>query len=160
MDCSPPGSSVRGILQVKILEWVAMLSSRGSSQLSDGTYVSHVSCIGRWILYHQATYEVCILEKVGNHIRFPLDPSSKLIHHRVGKGTHLGAACRLTLETELVSFKNIVPDRLPAFNTDFFFQVVHFIGEHSRLHFLVHHPFLKFRQAYITNCLYQTYRYD
>ena len=32
MDCSLPGSSVRGILQAKILEWVAMPSSRGSSQ--------------------------------------------------------------------------------------------------------------------------------
>ena len=32
MDCSPPGSSVHGILQAKILEWVAMPSSRGSSQ--------------------------------------------------------------------------------------------------------------------------------
>jgi len=29
MDCSPPGSSVHGILQAKILEWVAMPSSRG-----------------------------------------------------------------------------------------------------------------------------------
>ena len=35
MDCSPPGSSVHGILQAKILEWVAMLSSRGSSQPRD-----------------------------------------------------------------------------------------------------------------------------
>ena len=33
MDCSPSGSFVRGILQVRILEWVAMLSSRGSSRL-------------------------------------------------------------------------------------------------------------------------------
>ena len=32
VDCSPPGSSVHGILQARILEWVAMLSSRGSSQ--------------------------------------------------------------------------------------------------------------------------------
>ena len=31
MDCSPPGSSVRGILQARILEWVAMPSSRGFS---------------------------------------------------------------------------------------------------------------------------------
>ena len=31
MDCSPPGSSVHGILQARILEWVAMPSSRGSS---------------------------------------------------------------------------------------------------------------------------------
>ena len=32
MDCSPPGSSVHGIFQARILEWVAMPSSRGSSQ--------------------------------------------------------------------------------------------------------------------------------
>ena len=32
MDCSPPGSSVHEILQARILEWVAMPSSRGSSQ--------------------------------------------------------------------------------------------------------------------------------
>ena len=31
-DCSPPGSSVHGILQARILEWVAMPSSQGSSQ--------------------------------------------------------------------------------------------------------------------------------
>ena len=32
MDCSPPGSSVHGILQARLLEWVAISSSRGSSQ--------------------------------------------------------------------------------------------------------------------------------
>ena len=42
-----------GILQARILEWVAMPSSRGSSQPSDGTHVSYVSCIGRRALYHQ-----------------------------------------------------------------------------------------------------------
>ena len=35
MDCSPPGSSVHGMLQARILEWVAMPSSRGSSQSGD-----------------------------------------------------------------------------------------------------------------------------
>ena len=39
MDCSPPGSSVHGILQARILEWVAMPSSRGSSQPRDRTQV-------------------------------------------------------------------------------------------------------------------------
>ena len=34
-DCSPPGSSVHGILQARKLEWVAISSSRGSSQLRD-----------------------------------------------------------------------------------------------------------------------------
>ena len=37
MDCSLPGSSVHGLLQVRILEWVAMPSSRGSSQPKDQT---------------------------------------------------------------------------------------------------------------------------
>ena len=40
MDYSPPGPSVHGILQARILEWVAMLSSRGSSQPRDQTCVS------------------------------------------------------------------------------------------------------------------------
>ena len=43
MDCSPPGSSVHGTLQARILEWVAVLSSRGSSQLRDQTQVSHIA---------------------------------------------------------------------------------------------------------------------
>ena len=51
-DCSPPGSSVRGILQARILEWVAISPSKGSSQPRDRTLVSHVSCIDRWVLYH------------------------------------------------------------------------------------------------------------
>ena len=53
MDCSPPGSSVHRILQARILEWVAMTSSRGSSQPRDRTHVSCGSCIGRKVLYHQ-----------------------------------------------------------------------------------------------------------
>ena len=52
MDCSLPGSSVHGILQVKILEWVAISFSRGSSRPKD---VTCSSCFGRWILYHSAT---------------------------------------------------------------------------------------------------------
>ena len=52
MDCSPPGSCVHGILQAKILKWVAIPSSRGSSQSRDSTQVSYVSCTGRRVLYH------------------------------------------------------------------------------------------------------------
>ena len=40
MDCSPPGSSVHGILQARILEWVAIPFSRGSSRPRDQTWVS------------------------------------------------------------------------------------------------------------------------
>ena len=51
MDCSPPVSSVHGIFQVRILEWVAISSSRGSSQPKEQTLVSCISCIGRRILH-------------------------------------------------------------------------------------------------------------
>ena len=47
-DCSPPGSSVYGISKARILEWVAISSSRGSSRPRDQT---RISCIGRQILY-------------------------------------------------------------------------------------------------------------
>ena len=52
MDCSPPGSSVHGISQARILEWVAMSFSRGSSPPRDQTHL-----LGRWIPYHWVTRE-------------------------------------------------------------------------------------------------------
>ena len=52
MDRSLPGSSVHGILQARILEWVAMPSSRGSSWPKDPTRGSYISCIGRQVLYN------------------------------------------------------------------------------------------------------------
>ena len=45
MDCSPPGSSVHGILQARILEWVAISFARGSSHPRDRTWVSRT--VGR-----------------------------------------------------------------------------------------------------------------
>ena len=43
MDCGPPGSSAHEILQARILEWVAMPFSRGSSQFRDQTWVSYIA---------------------------------------------------------------------------------------------------------------------
>jgi len=43
MDCSLPGSSVHGILQERMLEWLAMPFSRGSFQPRDPTQVSHIA---------------------------------------------------------------------------------------------------------------------
>ena len=60
MGCSPPGSCVHGIFQTRILEWVAISSSRGSSQPRD--WIS-VSCIGRQILYHWAPWEAALMER-------------------------------------------------------------------------------------------------
>ena len=62
MDCRPPGSSVHGILQAKVLEWVAISSSRRSSWPRDQTCISFVSCFGR-----QVPHCECHL---GNHSHF------------------------------------------------------------------------------------------
>ena len=53
-DCSPPGSSVRGILRSRIPEWVAMPSSKGSSQSRNQTCVS---CIADGFFIHWAIVE-------------------------------------------------------------------------------------------------------
>ena len=66
MDCSPPGFSAHGTSQARILEWVAISSSRASFQTSDRNCVS---CIGRMILFnHGATREaqqLCYLSLLG-----------------------------------------------------------------------------------------------
>jgi len=53
---SPSASSIHGIPQARILEWVAIPFSRGSSQRRDQTRVSCISYTGRWPLYHWATW--------------------------------------------------------------------------------------------------------
>ena len=57
MNCSPPDSSVHGVFQARVLEWVAISYSRGSSWSKDQTRVSCVSRIGRKILYLCTTCE-------------------------------------------------------------------------------------------------------
>ena len=54
MDCSWSGFSVHGISQARIMKWVATSSSQGSCQPRDRT---NISCIGRRVLYHEATEE-------------------------------------------------------------------------------------------------------
>ena len=54
-DCSLKGSSVHGIFSARILEWVAISSSREFSQPSNWICVSFISGIGRQVLYYWAT---------------------------------------------------------------------------------------------------------
>ena len=53
VDYSPPSSSVHKIFQARILKWIAMPFSRGSSQVRDRTWVSYVSCIDSRVLYYE-----------------------------------------------------------------------------------------------------------
>ena len=55
-----PSSLVQGILQARVLEWVAMLSSRVSSQPRDQTLISYVSCIGRQVLVAALPGKPCL----------------------------------------------------------------------------------------------------
>ena len=55
--CDPTYSSVHGIFQIRILEWVAIFYSRASYWPRDQTHVSYVFCTGRQVLYHWETWE-------------------------------------------------------------------------------------------------------
>ena len=69
------GSSVHGIFQARILEWLATFSSRDSSWTKDQTLISWVFCIGRQILNHWETWE--------DHMYASVQFSSVLSHVRL-----------------------------------------------------------------------------
>ena len=69
MDCSLPGSSIHGILQARILEWVAISFSRASSQPRDRTQVSHIAGRRFYHLSHQESpiyHYTCLKQIPGN----------------------------------------------------------------------------------------------
>ena len=80
VDCSPPGFSILGISQARILEWVAISFSRGSSWPRDWTWVS---CIGGWNLYHWDTFS--LVTQLGLTLCDPLNCSTPgfPIHHQL-----------------------------------------------------------------------------
>ena len=75
MGCSPPGSSVHGISQARILEWAAIFFSRGSFRPRDRTIVFFIV---RWILYHGATREALINYTLQCKINFFKNPRIKI----------------------------------------------------------------------------------
>ena len=86
---SPPGSSLHGIFQTRILECLAISFSRGSSQSRDQTHISCVSCSGSQILYHWATWEalgswmcVCLPSQSCSTLCDPVDcnPPGSAVH--------------------------------------------------------------------------------
>ena len=66
MDCSPPGSSLHGILQARIMEWAAISFSREPSRPKDQTRISCVSCNGRFFT-NWATREQSFIKQIFNH---------------------------------------------------------------------------------------------
>ena len=94
MNCSPPGSSVHVIFQTRILEWVAMPSSRGSSWHRDWTRVSSVSCTGRRVLYHYTVLSCCCVWLCDLIDCSP--PASSVYGYSLGKDT--GLSCHALLQ--------------------------------------------------------------
>ena len=104
--CILSGSSVHGISQVRMLEWVAIYFSRGSSQPRDGT---HVSCIGRQILYHWANRETPCNQSVAAAAAKSLQPCLTLCDpidgslpgssvHGIFQARDTGVGCRCLLQ--------------------------------------------------------------
>ena len=77
MDCSSLGPSIRRISQARILEWVAISSSRGSSGPKDQTQVSCGSYLGRWVFFLIVCLFVLLLSHLGRRLR---EIPAKLIH--------------------------------------------------------------------------------
>ena len=73
MDCNPLGSSLCGILQERILVWVAIPFSKGSSWPRDQILVS---CTGSWILNHWATWEAPLLVLVMGNWDWSMDEAT------------------------------------------------------------------------------------
>ena len=109
VDCIPPGSSVHGNSQARMLNWVAISFSRGSSR--DWTHISWASWIGRQILYHWDTWEAigisCIscyfCMKKCNHVH-ACNTADRHKNEEIGSlvgnsGCRTGMGGRLSLDT-------------------------------------------------------------
>ena len=91
MDCSPPGSSVHGLVQAKTLDWVAIPFSRGSSQPRDRTKVSCTAgrflTIGATKMHSKSNVKIDINSKsslslISMHVNgnLPIKKIFRLIH--------------------------------------------------------------------------------
>ena len=99
LDYSPPGSSFHGILQARLLEWVPISFSRGSSWPSDWT---QVSCIVGRLLNDWATDSLGVPGKPLNHCNYVYQEKSG--EKEKSEVIQQGVWCRLLLVTALTSF--------------------------------------------------------
>ena len=97
MDCNPPGFSIQGILQARILEWVAMPSSRGSFQPRDRTWVS---CLVSRFLTTSATCCCCCCQvaSVVSHSVRPHRQQLTRLYPWDSPGKNTGVGCPFLLQ--------------------------------------------------------------
>ena len=107
VDCSPPCSSVLGILQARILEWISMLSSRGSSWPRDRTRISYVSCIPcRCCCWVASVVSDSVRPQRRQPTRFP--------HPWDSPGKNTGVGCHFLLQCMKVKSKSEVAQSCPT----------------------------------------------
>ena len=130
MDCSPPGSSVHGIHQARIAEWVVIPSSRESYWPRDRTLI--ISCIVRQILHPSATLEAHIhMRSVSSfhfshsvvsdslqphdlqHTRPPCPSSTPRVHSNSCPSSRW---CHLAISSSVVPFSSC-PQAFPSLGT-------------------------------------------
>ena len=128
--CRPPGSSVCGIFPARILEWIAMPSSRESLLPRDKTFISFVSCIGRQILYHWTTceawfpfdfhlksYLLLLLLSRFSRVRLCATPeraATRLPRSRDSPGKNAGVGCHFLLQCMKVKSESEVAQSCPT----------------------------------------------
>ena len=126
MDCSPPGSSVHGSLQARILEWVAMPSSRGSSRPRDWILSLMSPALAAGVLDHQ------------HHLgSWPPAPpgkpmSSVAVYKNVFVTKHFLLAAQASHGTEtsnVVAFELIIKSLFNIFRISTLFEKVHFYNK-------------------------------
>ena len=109
--CSPPGSSVHDISQVRILEWVAISFSRGwSSPLRDQTCIS---CTGRWIFFYHLTTSEALKDRHTSKI-LGLHPHCI----RIAQGTSENSLTSLTPVIFTFNWSGVIPHLFKVFQDD------------------------------------------
>ena len=95
MDYSPLGFCVYQIVQARILEWVAMSFSRGSSWPRNRTRVSYVSCIGMWVFYCSVQFSSVQFNQSCPILCDPMDYSTPSfpVHHQLPEPTQTQVHC-------------------------------------------------------------------
>ena len=136
MYCNPTGSSVHVIFQERIVEWIAISFSRGSSQPRDQTCISWVSCIGTWILYHCTIWESSPTASFYPIFLFPLSICSvgalrpiQWTRHLPASGSWLGCfLCPEILSTKMSTWFTLISPSGLCSNTTFTVR----LSDHAR----------------------------
>ena len=124
MDCSLPGSSLDGILQAKILEWVAMPTSRGTSQLRDWSQIFRTAgrfftiwatreAHGWWIgsvQFSRSVVSDSLRPHESQHARPPCPSPTPGVHSDSRPSSQW---CHLAISSSVIPFSSC-PQSLPA----------------------------------------------